>query len=207
MFGKSSPKENLIPAPTTKVERKEQSFLQKGVRIEGNITVEGDLRVEGTLAGTINVKNVLMIGPGANAEGQIHGGDVVIHGKVTGDVVAETRIQLSRGAEVTGDLYCRSLIIEEGVIFDGRSHMGEPAPQGAGRRLSGAEKQKEHGTSGNPRLNPAGSPGSQHPGSKTGPPIGGQERKQDRMYKSGRDKSGGLGSSQMRQSSDKTLQR
>ncbi len=133
MFGKSSPKET--PPPTVKTpraDRKEQSFLQTGVRIDGNIDIDGDLRVEGSLKGVVNVRGVLMIGPKAVAEGEIWGGEVVIHGKVTGDICAEQRIQLARGAVVTGDLYCRSLVIEDGVMFDGRSHMGERAPSKTG---------------------------------------------------------------------------
>ena len=146
MFGKSSPK--VTPPPTVKaqrVERKEQSFLQTGVRIDGNIDVDGDFRVEGSLKGVINVRGILMIGPKAVAEGEIWGGEVVIHGKVTGDICAEQRIQLARGAVVTGDLYCRSLVIEDGVMFDGRSHMGERTPSKTGNKNPVPKENKHPG--------------------------------------------------------------
>lgn len=124
MFGKSSPQ----PAASPRPDRKTQSFLQTGVRFKGEMEVEGDLRIEGIIKGSLNVRGVLMVGSKAVLEGDIKGREVIIHGKAGGSIRADARIQLARGAKVKGDLYCQSLIIEEGVHFDGRSHMGEHAP-------------------------------------------------------------------------------
>ncbi len=128
MFNKSSPQPQVAPQRT---ERNEQSFLQSGVRLKGEIEVDGDLRVEGTVEGTLNTRGVLMLGPKALVQGDIRGREIVIHGRLAGTMRAEERIHLVRGAKVKGDLYCRSLVIEEGVHFEGRSHMGEPAGQQA----------------------------------------------------------------------------
>jgi cytoskeletal protein CcmA (bactofilin family) len=125
MFNKSAPQ----PQATTRAERNEQSFLQNGVRLKGEIEVDGDLRIEGTVEGTLNTRGVLMLGPKASVEGDIRGREVVIHGRLAGTIRADERIHLARGAKVKGDLYCRSLVIEEGVFFEGRSHMGEPTGQ------------------------------------------------------------------------------
>jgi cytoskeletal protein CcmA (bactofilin family) len=125
MFNKSAPQPQATPRP----ERNEQSFLQNGVRLKGEIEVDGDLRIEGTVEGTLNTRGVLMLGPKASVEGDIRGREIVIHGRLAGTIRADERIHLARGAKVKGDLYCRSLVIEEGVFFEGRSHMGEPAGQ------------------------------------------------------------------------------
>jgi cytoskeletal protein CcmA (bactofilin family) len=119
MFKKSSAQPDPAPRP----ERQEQSFLQSGVRLEGELEVAGDLRIEGSAKGVINVRGVLMIGPKASVEGDLKGREVVIHGRVGGTLRAVERIHLAKGAKVKGDLYCRSLVIDEGVHFEGHSHM------------------------------------------------------------------------------------
>ena len=84
MFGKSTPQSQ--PAP--KQERHEQSFLQNGVRMKGEIDVDGDLRVEGLVEGALNTRGVLMIGPKASVDGELRGREVVVHGRVAGTIVA-----------------------------------------------------------------------------------------------------------------------
>lgn len=152
MFGKSSSSSSKpsssSPAPAPRAERNEQSFLQSGVRLKGEIQVDGDLRIEGAVEGTLDTRGVLMIGPKAAVDGELRGREVVIHGRVSGVVRAEQRVHLARGAKVKGDLHCRALVIEEGVHFEGHSHMGEeaakrpPAPEAAGK--SGGPPPTQH---------------------------------------------------------------
>jgi len=107
----------------------EQSFLQAGVRVEGEIHSEGDLRIDGQVKGSIKVLGMMTIGPRAALSATINCGSVSIHGSVEGRVEAEERIHLARGAQVRADLFCQSLVIDEGVFFHGRSHMGESHSQ------------------------------------------------------------------------------
>jgi len=140
MFNKSAPQPQITPQ---RAERGEQSFLHSGVRLKGEIEVDGDLRIEGTVEGTLNTRGLLMLGPKASVEGDVHGREVVIHGRLAGTIRADERIHLIRGAKVKGDLFCRSLVIEEGVFFEGRSNMGEPAGQkpADGAALAGGQVQ------------------------------------------------------------------
>jgi cytoskeletal protein CcmA (bactofilin family) len=169
MFGKSS-ESSPPPAPTPRAERNEQSFLQKGVHIEGKVDVDGDLRIEGGAKGALQVRGVLMVGSGATVEGEVHAREVVIHGRVGGVVRADERIQLARGANVRSDLYCRSLVIEEGVFFEGRSHMGEEsrsaAPSSPLREAAaGAPQPKRSSTPAPASPAPSRAPGVEHPAS------------------------------------------
>ncbi|MCK4306260.1 MAG: polymer-forming cytoskeletal protein [Candidatus Eisenbacteria sp.] len=142
MFGKSSPQ----PPATQRPERSEQSFLQSGVRLQGEIEVAGDLRVEGTIKGALNVRGILMIGPKAVVEGDVRGREVVVHGRLGGTLRADERIHLSKGAKVKGELYCSSLIIDEGVFFEGRSHMnGLEKPSATGSDGKGLDKRLDKG--------------------------------------------------------------
>ena len=145
MFGKSSGKQAskqvTPPVPPPRPDRrKEQSLLQTGVSLKGEMQVDGDLRVEGRIDADLDVRGTLLIGGPAEVEGQLLGQNIVIHGRVSGTLRADEQIRLAEGARVRGDLYCKSLVIEEGVIFEGRSHMGEsqdgPADAGQGRSKS-----------------------------------------------------------------------
>ncbi|MCK4414231.1 MAG: polymer-forming cytoskeletal protein [Candidatus Eisenbacteria sp.] len=145
MFKKSSPRP---AAPTPKIERaerREQSFLQSGAKLDGDLTVEGDLRVEGQALGRLGVTGLLTIGPRAEIDGALGGREIIVHGKVRGTIQAEERIHLARGAKVACDLYCKALIIEDGVFFHGRSHMGEPIPRFAEAGSGGKVTAKESG--------------------------------------------------------------
>jgi cytoskeletal protein CcmA (bactofilin family) len=128
MFRKSSPE--MPEAP--RVDRKEQSFLQNGVKVQGEMEVAGDLRIEGTVKGGLDVRGVLMIGVKAILEGDLRAREIIVHGTVGGTIRADARIHLAKGAKVKGDLYCRSLVIDEGVHFEGRSHMDSAEPRKAG---------------------------------------------------------------------------
>jgi cytoskeletal protein CcmA (bactofilin family) len=124
MFRKSPPQEEAAPRVERR-ERNEQSFLQHGVRIDGDIHADGDLRIDGQVKGTLTVGGTLTAGPKSSIVATIKSRSLVIHGSLDGVVQAEERIHLSRGAKVRADLYCQSLVIDEGVFFHGRSHMGE----------------------------------------------------------------------------------
>ena len=123
MFKKSSAPPTAPVPKVERSERREQSFLQTGTRLEGDLTVEGDLRIEGQCAGKISVTGLLTVGPKAEIRGNLRGREIVVHGKVRGTIEAEARIHLSRGAKVASDLYCKALIIEDGVFFEGSCKM------------------------------------------------------------------------------------
>jgi cytoskeletal protein CcmA (bactofilin family) len=108
--------------------------------LTGEIEVEGDV---GVAAGSdvqadINARSISLAGrikgnltaPGevvlpsqSRVEGDVRAQSVTVHGTVHGDVVAEQGVKLGPDARVEGDLTCRTLAIEEGAFFVGRSIM------------------------------------------------------------------------------------
>ncbi len=178
MFGKSSGKSSSrstpkTPTPSRLEKRKEQSLLQTGVRLQGELQVDGDLRVEGAVTGDLRVKGTLLVGAKATVEGELSGRDVVIHGRVAGTIQADQQVRLAHGARVSGDLFCESLIIEEGVLFEGRSHMGESArrPAHATHTAQIAHPQANAGPTGIP-----GSPAGVKPATGGGLPQGPRDK-------------------------------
>ncbi|MEW6269052.1 MAG: polymer-forming cytoskeletal protein [Thermodesulfobacteriota bacterium] len=110
-----------IPAGDTS---RETAFLGKGTRISGKIAFEGTARIEGQVEGEIIANDTLLIGESALLNAQINGGTVIIHGKVTGDINATKKLEIRAPGRLYGNVTTPSLVIEEGVVFEGHCSMG-----------------------------------------------------------------------------------
>jgi cytoskeletal protein CcmA (bactofilin family) len=100
------------------------AFLGKGSRIVGKLSFEGPARIEGTVEGEIVAQDTLTIGESAVVNAQITGSTVVIHGRVTGDVTARKKLEIRAPGRVVGNITTPSLVIHEGVVFEGQCTMG-----------------------------------------------------------------------------------
>ena len=100
------------------------AFLGKGSRVSGKLTFEGTVRIEGQVEGEIAAQDALTIGEGAVVNAHITGTTVVVHGKVTGDITARKRLEIRAPGKVFGNISTPSLVIQEGVIFEGHCSMG-----------------------------------------------------------------------------------
>ena len=101
------------------------AFLGKGSRIVGKLAFEGPARIEGTVEGEIAAQDTLTIGETAVVNAQITGSAVIIHGRVTGDVTARKRLEIRAPGRVVGNITTPSLVIHEGVVFEGQCTMGD----------------------------------------------------------------------------------
>lgn len=103
-----------------------QSILQEGVAVRGDIRSEGELRLDGSLEGSLVAKARVIVGPTGDVQADIEATDVVVLGRVRGKVTGHRRIELRKGARMEGDLQTQSLVIEEGVYFQGLCQMAVP---------------------------------------------------------------------------------
>jgi len=87
---------------------------------EGRFVVQGNLRIDGTFEGKSLVVDQLQIGEKAKVKTTITATSVVVEGLVIGNVTANRRILLLSTARVLGDLKTPELIIQDGVILEGR---------------------------------------------------------------------------------------
>ncbi|MGH7787239.1 MAG: bactofilin family protein [Candidatus Binatia bacterium] len=104
-----------------------QAHLGQGSRVEGKLTFEGSVRIDGQVEGEISAQDTVIIGEGAEVTAQIHANTVVVQGRVNGDITARKRVELKAPATVVGNLNTPSLVIHEGVVFEGHCAMGGAA--------------------------------------------------------------------------------
>jgi len=103
------------------------AFLGKGTKVTGKLVFEGAARIEGQVDGEITAQDTLTIGESALVNAQIVGNAVVVHGRVTGDVTARKRLEIRAPGRLVGNINTPSLIIHEGVVFEGHCTMGGEA--------------------------------------------------------------------------------
>jgi cytoskeletal protein CcmA (bactofilin family) len=95
--------------------------IGKSVQIRGEVKGSEDLLVDGLVEGTITLtESRLTIGASATVKANVSARDVVVLGKLNGDVSATGRVELRSGSHVSGDLRAGRLSIEENAVFSGK---------------------------------------------------------------------------------------
>lgn len=95
------------------------SVLARGLRVVGTIESDGTVKIEGRLDGDIHVGRQLLIATGAVVIGTVCADEVVVAGRVEGDIVAAVRIELQPGCDVRGDLVAPLVAVQEGGVVNG----------------------------------------------------------------------------------------
>ena len=99
-------------------------LIGAGTTIEGSITFTGGLRVDGRVRGDVisadGKPGTLVRSEQAQIEGEIRVSHVVINGTVVGAVHATEYVELQAKANVTGDVYYKTLEIQLGAVVQGR---------------------------------------------------------------------------------------
>lgn len=101
------------------------SIIGEGTTLHGDFKLNGLLRIDGTFFGKVRTSGKVLIGKNGLADGEIVAGTVVIGGKVKGEIIATERITLLSTGVLIGNIVTPRLIIEEGVVFDGKCEIVE----------------------------------------------------------------------------------
>jgi len=99
------------------------STIGGGSNITGSLEINGGLRVDGCIEGEVKVSGTLTVGHEGRIKGNVCVTHAVIGGTVNGTIKAEKQLELQNGSRIEGDIVTKSLIIEEGVFFEGHCSM------------------------------------------------------------------------------------
>lgn len=112
------------------------ALLGRGTRFEGKLHFSGRVRIDGGFRGDIQSEDVLIIGEGAEVEGEIDVATVIIKGgQVSANIRAKSSIELYVPARVSGTLHSPEVFMDKGVQFTGTCTM---APLDGPRPLASA---------------------------------------------------------------------
>jgi cytoskeletal protein CcmA (bactofilin family) len=94
--------------------------IGKSVQIKGELTGSEDLYLDGEIEGTIDLRDhSLIIGPNGKIKAGISARDLVVHGRVEGNVAATGRVELRKSCTLIGDVSTQRIVIEDGAFFKG----------------------------------------------------------------------------------------
>ncbi|HXZ26438.1 MAG TPA: polymer-forming cytoskeletal protein [Terriglobales bacterium] len=108
------------PSRSLDAYRAEVASIGKSVLIKGELSGSEDLYLDGEVEGNVELRDhSLIIGPNGRVRANIHARDVVIHGKVDGNVYGNERVELKKSAILVGDISTQRIVIEDGAYFKG----------------------------------------------------------------------------------------
>jgi len=108
MFSTKQPKLEVIIGPESAV--------------RGDLTSKGTVRVDGALEGNVTADCVI-IGEKGLITGDAMVRQMIIGGRIVGQIRAAEAVEIQRTGEVNGDISAARLTIADGGQFDGRSTM------------------------------------------------------------------------------------
>jgi len=138
-------KETPKPAPSY-ADRADVGHIGKSVVIRGELTGNEDLYLDGDIEGTIDLRDhKLVIGPNGKIKAGITAREVVVHGRLEGNIAATDRVELKKSCTLIGDVSTQRIIIEDGAFFKGaidiressqRKPVASAAAAGAGSSMT-----------------------------------------------------------------------
>jgi cytoskeletal protein CcmA (bactofilin family) len=113
-----------MPKPkTTSRSSNAPSVIGADLTITGNMESAGEVQIDGELQGDVQAARV-MVGEQARVTGSVVADEVIVRGGVAGSIRGNT-VMLQSASHVEGDIFHRSLVIEQGAFFEGKSRRSE----------------------------------------------------------------------------------
>jgi cytoskeletal protein CcmA (bactofilin family) len=120
----------------------EVTIVGQGAKLEGTVVSAGSLRIDGQVKGQVNADGDVMLSPQSQVEADIHAQNVSVAGRFKGSIVVKGRAEIARGGRVDGNITSKTLVIEDGAIFQGQSTMDQQSAQGGPQQAPPAPPQQ-----------------------------------------------------------------
>ncbi|NWJ46104.1 MAG: polymer-forming cytoskeletal protein [Chloroflexi bacterium] len=91
--------------------------------LKGELKAEGSIRIDGFFEGHIETAANVIIGPTGKVMADIKARNVLVAGRIKGNIEALERVEVLNAGGVLGDIDCPKVFLEEGAIFKGQVRM------------------------------------------------------------------------------------
>jgi len=122
------------PRPVTTTTA-DQATIGKSLVIKGEVTGSESLYIDGRVEGSINLSgNRVTVGRNGVVSANINAREIVVLGKVRGNLTASDRVDIRSDGSLTGDVIAARISIEDGAFFKGGIDIrkgGQPQQQKA----------------------------------------------------------------------------
>ena len=121
------------PAASASVTPQEQATLGTSLVIKGEVTGSESLYIDGRVEGSINLPgNRVTVGRNGVVSANISAREIVILGKVRGNMTASDRFDIRSEGSLSGDIVAQRVSIEEGAYFKGGIDIRKPGQKANG---------------------------------------------------------------------------
>lgn len=108
------------PRPVTTTTTSDQATIGKSLVIKGEVTGSESLYIDGRVEGSINLSgNRVTVGRNGVVAANINAREIVVLGKVRGNLTASDRVDIRSDGSLTGDVVAARISIEDGAFFKG----------------------------------------------------------------------------------------
>jgi cytoskeletal protein CcmA (bactofilin family) len=133
------------PATTTTTTA-DQATIGKSLVIKGEVTGSESLYIDGRVEGSINLSgNRVTVGRNGVVAANINAREIVVLGKVRGNLTASDRVDIRSDGSLTGDVVAARISIEDGAFFKGGIDIrkggqpGQPKANGEDKSVPSSE--------------------------------------------------------------------
>jgi cytoskeletal protein CcmA (bactofilin family) len=112
---------------TAAVPTGEQATIGKSLIVKGEVSGSESLYIDGKVEGAINLPgNRVTVGRNGQVAANITAREVVVLGKVRGNIQASDRVDIRSEGSLTGDVAAARISIEDGAYFKGGIDIRKP---------------------------------------------------------------------------------
>lgn len=114
-------------APAAQPATSDQATIGKSLIIKGEVTGSESLYIDGKVEGSINLPgNRVTVGRNGQVTANISAREIVVLGKVKGNVNASDRVDIRSEGSLSGDVVAQRISIEDGAFFKGGIDIRKP---------------------------------------------------------------------------------
>ena len=112
--------EPMAARPVAAATTADQATIGKSLVIKGEVTGSESLYIDGRVEGSINLAgNRVTVGRNGVVSANINAREIVVLGKVRGNLTASDRVDIRSDGSLTGDVVAARISIEDGAFFKG----------------------------------------------------------------------------------------
>ena len=105
----------------------DQATIGKSLVVKGEVSGSESLYIDGKVEGAINLPgNRVTVGRNGQVAANISAREVVVLGKVRGNIQASDRVDIRSEGSLTGDVVAARISIEDGAFFKGGIDITKP---------------------------------------------------------------------------------
>lgn len=135
----------VAPRAATTTTTADQATIGKSLVIKGEVTGSESLYIDGRVEGSINLSgNRVTVGRNGVVAANINAREIVVLGKVRGNLTASDRVDIRSDGSLTGDVVAARISIEDGAFFKGgidirKGGQSNQKPNGEEKHVPAAE--------------------------------------------------------------------